>query len=86
MDDITLTVEACTIGDAAATLRSDLGEVESSLRADNMQLSDAKEQVYGVTQADREAWEATGGTAEVAQAPEGAPLWGLRHCIMKSSP
>lgn len=66
-NDITLAVEACAPGEAAAALRSDLDEVKSVLRAGNMQLNDAKEQVYGAYSAYREAWEASSVSAvEVA--------------------
>lgn len=68
VDDITLSVEAHTLGEAAAALRSDLEEVECALRSENIHLNDAKEQVHGATLADRRAWEAQGSaTVEVAR-------------------
>lgn len=45
MDDITLQIEAATPGEAAASLRVELGEVERALRDDNMRLNDASQQV-----------------------------------------
>lgn len=60
VDDITWKVEAHTLGEAAGALRADAVESKSALRTDNMHLNDFREQVYGVTQADRCAWLALG--------------------------
>lgn len=40
--DITLRVEAATLGEAAAALREDLDEIKGALRADNVRPKDAK--------------------------------------------
>lgn len=53
VDVTALKVEAQTPGEAADALRADFEQIKSALRTDDMHLNVSKEQVYGVTQADR---------------------------------
>ena len=67
MDDMATTATGDTAEQAAHKLLKDAGETKETLRKDNMILNDAKEQTYGATAADKEAWERATGRKALGQ-------------------
>lgn len=72
--DITLQIDAGEPGQCAAQMEAALGDLTTALEAGNMVLSEAKQQVLGLTKALRPAWEAGGGAGS-GQGLGYQPLW-----------
>ena len=67
VDDMVITDLGENLAQAVNKLLADLNEIKKGLRADNMLLNDAKEQIFGPTAATRKAWTAATGRSAEAQ-------------------
>jgi hypothetical protein len=70
VDDMTLMAVAATATHAAASLQEDLVTIKAALRNDNMKLNAAKEQVFGLTKGERQAWQSLTEQEAVAVAKD----------------
>lgn len=77
VDGITLQIDAGDPGRGAAQIEAALGDLTIAFEADNMVLNATKQQILGLTNAVRDAWEARGGTSVAVAKDLGTKHYGM---------